>query len=190
MLSANYGTAFRITTNGDLTTLVFFNRTNGATPLATLIQASDGNLYGTTTSGGAYGSGTVFRLSPDGTFSTVYTFSGTNDGVNPHAELVQAADGNFYGVTSEGGSHYSGNIFRLSLPLAPGLQKPVVIGDGITLTWSAVAGQTYQVEYCSDTFSADWIGLGSAMAATNGVMSVCDTIGPEPRRFYRVVLVP
>lgn len=132
----------------------------------------------------------MFRITPDGTFSTVYSFSGTNDGVNPHSELVQASDGNFYGVTSGGGSHYSGNIFRLSVPLTPRLQNPVVIADSITLTWGAVAGQSYQFEYCSGTCSADWIGLGGAIVATNGVMSVRDTIGPEPQRFYRVVVLP
>ena len=134
--------------------------------------------------------GPCFRLSPDGTFSTVYSFNGTNDGVRPHTELVQAADGNFYGVTSEGGSHRSGNIFRLSVPLAPRLQKPVVTAGCMTLTWPAVVGQVYQVEFCSDPCSANWSGLGGAIAATNGVMSVCDTASAEPRRLYRVVVLP
>jgi hypothetical protein len=62
------------------------------------------------------------------------------------------------------------------------LQQPVVMADGITLTWDAVAGQSDQVEYCSDTCSTNWIGLGGAIAATNGTMSVRDTIGREPQR--------
>jgi uncharacterized repeat protein (TIGR03803 family) len=189
-LTANYGTAFRITTNGVLSTLVFFNQTNGGSPLAALMQANDGNLYGTTTSGGAYNRGTVFRLTPSGAFSTVYSFTGTNDGIHPSTKLIQGADGDLYGMTSEGGAYNSGNIFRLSIPMAPMLLSPVVMDNAVLLNWNAVAGQSYQTEFCSDLSSSNWVLLGFAVTATNGALSARDSRSPDLQRFYRVVVLP
>jgi uncharacterized repeat protein (TIGR03803 family) len=100
------GTVFKITTAGMLTTLYTFNgTTDGATP-TDLIQAADGNFYGTTELAGTgtcilYGSiegcGTVFKITPAGTLTTIYNFNLT-DGALP-AGLIQASDGNFYGTT-------------------------------------------------------------------------------------------
>src|SRR5262249_52783529 len=59
-----YGTVFKITTNGALTTILSFDHANGANPYAPLLRASDGYFYGTTFKGGAYGGGTIFRLIP------------------------------------------------------------------------------------------------------------------------------
>jgi uncharacterized repeat protein (TIGR03803 family) len=85
-------------------TLVNFNGTDGALPLGPLIQAADGNLYGTTLSGGANGYGTVFKVTPrTGTLTTVYSFCsqpGCSDGAAPNPGLALATDGNFYGTTS------------------------------------------------------------------------------------------
>src|SRR5438034_890839 len=72
---------------------------NGQYPQAGLIQASDGSLYGTTYSGGAWGSGTVFKMDAAGTRTTLHSFTGS-DGAQPYAGLIQASDGNFYGTTS------------------------------------------------------------------------------------------
>jgi uncharacterized repeat protein (TIGR03803 family) len=108
------GTVFTLTTNGVLTSLVSFKQSNGASPVGALIQASDGLFYGTTSSGGTNGGwGTVFRMMPDGTLTTLYSF-GYDDGANPEAGLVQGADGNFYGTTSEGGWGGQGTVFRLT----------------------------------------------------------------------------
>ncbi len=95
------------------TTLTSFNSTDGSKPLASLIKGSDGNFYGTTPTGGANGSGTVFKLTPGGTLTTLYNFcSQTNctDGSDPQGLLVQASNGNFYGTTYLGGTQcISGN---------------------------------------------------------------------------------
>jgi uncharacterized repeat protein (TIGR03803 family) len=104
------GTVFRITPGGALTTLHTFCAETGCpdgdTPLSGLVQATNGDLYGTTETGGAYGDGTVFRITPGGALTTLYSFcsqSGCADGRDPVGGLVQARDGNLYGTTVWGG---------------------------------------------------------------------------------------
>jgi uncharacterized repeat protein (TIGR03803 family) len=112
----NDGTVFKITPSGTLTTLYSFcqqpNCADGSSPSAGLIQATDGNLYGITGIGGAYNDGTVFKITPSGTLTTLHSFSGA-DGSYPRAALVQATDGNFYGTAYEGGPNSAGTVFRL-----------------------------------------------------------------------------
>jgi uncharacterized repeat protein (TIGR03803 family) len=87
-----------------LTTLVTFDITNGAYPYGTLVQGLDGNFYGTTANGGKQqclgGCGTIFKVTPEGTLTTVHSFLGVkHDGGNPMAGLVLGTNGNFYGST-------------------------------------------------------------------------------------------
>ncbi len=100
----DFGTVFKITPSGTLTTLYSFAGPYGGSPPAALVQATDGNFYGTTQLGGPDGIGTVFKITPSGTLTTLYSFNGT-DGKFPYAGLVQASDGNFYGTTQAGGTH-------------------------------------------------------------------------------------
>jgi uncharacterized repeat protein (TIGR03803 family) len=97
------GTIFKITPSGTLTTLHSFDGSDGSVPHG-LIQATNGNFYGTTAFGGANSQGTVFEISSSGTLTTLASFTGTN-GANPEAGLIQATDGNFYGTTSRGGAN-------------------------------------------------------------------------------------
>jgi uncharacterized repeat protein (TIGR03803 family) len=108
----NFGTVFRMTTNG-FSTLVSFASWNGANPQAGLVLGSDGNLYGTTEFGGDSGAGTVFRVSTNGALTTLasLTYSG---GGYPSAALVQGNDGAFYGTASGGGPNYDGAVFRVT----------------------------------------------------------------------------
>jgi uncharacterized repeat protein (TIGR03803 family) len=110
------GTVFKISPSGTLTTLYSFCSQSGCTDGNTpngLVQATNGNLYGTTNSGGALNLGTVFRITPSGTLTTLHHFKRT-DGANPAAALVQAADGNFYGTTSLGGAKFEGTVFEVT----------------------------------------------------------------------------
>lgn len=102
--SNNWGTVFKITPTGTLTRLHSFLKHDGAWPLG-LVLGSDGNFYGITwRGGGPLDFGTAFKITAGGTFNTLHTFVGS-DGVNPIGTLMQATDGNFYGVTFLGGSN-------------------------------------------------------------------------------------
>jgi uncharacterized protein (TIGR03437 family) len=88
-------------------------------PSARPTLGSDGNFYGTTSAGGSNDGGTIFKITPTGTLTTIYSFSVGNpgnsfpDGQSPNGGLTLAADGNFYGVTLSGGSGY-GTIFKIT----------------------------------------------------------------------------
>ena len=100
-----------------LTTLhSFITGTDGTQPRGTLVQGSDSNFYGTTLSGGSFGSGTVFRVNSLGTLTTMYNFTGTTDGAQPRGVLVQASNGLFYGTTFSGGglSSNAGTVFSIT----------------------------------------------------------------------------
>ena len=121
--SSNRGTIFRMAVSGDVAILHEFagGATDGAEPIAAMIQATDGNLYGTTKSGGASDSGTIFRMTPSGTVTLLYAFDtpgGGNRAIpgRPLSALTQATDGDFYGTTFEylGTDESSGTIFRMS----------------------------------------------------------------------------
>ncbi|MGD0059351.1 MAG: choice-of-anchor tandem repeat GloVer-containing protein [Verrucomicrobiia bacterium] len=87
---------------------------DGGAPEAGLVQGSDSNFYGTTYSGGTNDWGTVFRITPTGSFTNLYFFTGFDDGGSPSAGLVQGNDGNFYGTTFSGGSNGVGVVFRVT----------------------------------------------------------------------------
>ncbi|HUI83020.1 MAG TPA: choice-of-anchor tandem repeat GloVer-containing protein [Candidatus Binatia bacterium] len=122
------GTVFKITPAGVLTTLYRFCSvgacTDGADPYSPLVLASDGNFYGTTSAGGhdtcVFSCGTVFKITPDGTLTTLYSFS-QSDGAEPLAGLAQASDGNLYGTTWMGGTSSGcggegcGTVFKITL---------------------------------------------------------------------------
>jgi uncharacterized repeat protein (TIGR03803 family) len=126
------GTVFKMKPKGELRTIYNFcskdNCTDGSDPVSALVQAPDGNFYGTTAESGnssacgGYGCGTIFKLTPQGALTTLYTFcSQTNcaDGAGPQAGLLQATNGIFYGVTTGGGTSGDGTVFSLSTGLGP-----------------------------------------------------------------------
>jgi uncharacterized repeat protein (TIGR03803 family) len=115
--TSNLGTVFEITSAGVETVLHSFvgGATDGSLPAGALIQGSDGNFYGTTSNGGTNGYGTVFRITPAGIETVLYSFAGgTTDGISPSAALIQGSDGNFYGTTQAGGTSNSGTVFKIT----------------------------------------------------------------------------
>jgi uncharacterized protein (TIGR03437 family) len=127
-----YGTAltggiYRLTPGGTFTLLYTFLSPGGETsaPVGGLALGPDGNFYGMTEYGGTSpNSGTVFRITPNGTLTTLYDFNGSaapfsGFQIGPNATLVLGPDGNFYGVTEYGGTCSAGEygcdtIFRIS----------------------------------------------------------------------------
>jgi uncharacterized repeat protein (TIGR03803 family) len=108
------GTAFKMSANGTLTTLYGFNNgVNGGHVAAGLLQASDGNFYGTTYKGGASSNGTVFRITANGVLTSLLSFTRTN-GAFPLGDLVQEPGGVIYGTTSSGGAYNYGEVFRMT----------------------------------------------------------------------------
>jgi uncharacterized repeat protein (TIGR03803 family) len=110
-----YGTVFKITPAGALTPLYSFtNGVDGANPEGALTQGADGSLYGTTSADDVGGNGSVFKITTNGVFTTLYSFTGGIDGGSPGAGLATGGDGNFYGTTYSGGNGGNGGIFRIT----------------------------------------------------------------------------
>jgi uncharacterized repeat protein (TIGR03803 family) len=119
--TSSYGTIFKVTRDGTLITLHTFCSQNGCAdgyyPAGALVQATDGNFYGTTEYGGASSGGTIFKIAAGGMLTTLYSFcSQTNctDGAHPIAGLVQATNGIFYGTTYTGGANGFGTVFKIT----------------------------------------------------------------------------
>jgi uncharacterized repeat protein (TIGR03803 family) len=115
--AAGYGTVFKITAEGSLTTLYSFDRMDGFDSFSALVQGADGNFYGTTYAGGANNKGTVFKMTPQGALTTLYAFCpqpGCTDGSSPSAGVVQGTDGNFYGTTQGGGADREGTVYKVT----------------------------------------------------------------------------
>lgn len=160
------------------TRLFTFGGTNGAQPAAALVQAADGDLYGTTMGGGingetgpcaqAGGCGTIFKITPNGTLTTLYSFcafSKCPDGAYPDAALVQAANGDLYGTTLQGGFSYCP-----SFSTSPGC------GAVYKMTSSGLLTTIYN--FCSQQACADGADPAAALVqGGNGVLYGTTTAG-------------
>jgi len=103
-----------VITSGSLTPLHSFSGgVDGGSPNG-VIQETDGNLYGTTETGGTSGYGTIYRITTSGSLTTIYTFGDGSDGANPNAPLVEGTDGFLYGTTHTGGTNGYGTLFQVT----------------------------------------------------------------------------
>ena len=111
------GSVFSLTPSGQLTSLYSFGGTfvlnEGSIPVGGLTLGTDGNFYGTTSGGGIYGGGIVFKITPSGLLTKLYDFTGGSDGSGPMAPPIQGSDGNFYGTTYAGANNY-GTVFKIT----------------------------------------------------------------------------
>ncbi|MBZ5572391.1 MAG: hypothetical protein LAO09_11005 [Acidobacteriia bacterium] len=185
------GTIFKISPSGKLSTVYSFcaqdGCTDGGNPNAGLVQASDGNLYGTTTFGGVNYGGTIFGITPEGKSRTLYSFCPTDgcpDGMFPYAQLVQGTSGSFYGTTDNGGVNFGGTVFRLSTSLHPFVSfvrdagkvgtKFGVLGQGLTGTSNvSLNGTSAKFTVVSDTLIEAAVSSG----ATTGFATVTTPSG-------------
>ncbi len=155
-----YGTIFAVDrVSGAVTTLHSFTGKDGAGAYATLVQASDGRLYGTASGGGASGAGSVFAIDKSGSgFTLLHSFSKA-DGAYPRAGLIQASDGYLYGTAPAGGSANNGVIFRIALggsappPPPSGGGTITVTSPNTAVNWAI--GSTQSIKWSHD------LGAGS-----------------------------
>ena len=109
-----YGTVYKLDASGNEAVLYSFNGNDGHFPSSSLVRDTAGNLYGTTSQGGTYDGGIVFKIDPTGTLTTLYNFGGVYpDGFNPVAGLTPDSTGNFYGTTFFGGLYANGAVYKL-----------------------------------------------------------------------------
>jgi uncharacterized repeat protein (TIGR03803 family) len=176
--NGNYGTVFEITTTGKLTTLYSFcsvsSCNDGENPRGGLIQGADGNFYGTTYGNSSNQRGSIFEITPGGAFTTLYTFCSLalcEDGTEPTADLVQAADGNFYGTASGGGPYGNeGTVFELT----SGLVYSVLAGFSGTCCGEPYGGlvQGTDGNFYGTTYYTEYNDYGTAYKITPaGVLS-------------------
>jgi uncharacterized repeat protein (TIGR03803 family) len=193
-----FGTVFAFDVGtGQLTTLHSFNQTNGAYPYSTLVEASDGRLYGTTRFGGSSDLGTVFQIQKTGAgFQVMHSFRG-NDGANPYAGLVEMSDGYLYGTAPAGGSTNNGVIYRVPRADAPPPPPPtasvtvtapntaisVTVGNTLPITWihNMGAGSVVRLDVSRDggqtwtEISSSVVNSGATVGSYNWVTSGATT---------------
>jgi uncharacterized repeat protein (TIGR03803 family) len=152
------GTIYELTNSGEFRVLhAFITAADGAYPWASLTRDGEGNLFGTALEGGSYDFGTAFELTNAGKFNVLHAFSGHSDGGYPQSSLVQDAVGNVYGVTSQGGEHNAGAVYRLSLHSRFATAYSFSGSDGSTPVGSIAnddVGNLYGTTYDGGQFNA------------------------------------
>ncbi len=198
------GTVFKIDASGNYTVLYNFGGTltDGDNPSSAVVQGSDGNFYGMTDSGGTNinGYGSVFRISPSGSYTNIYSFNGPpSDGAGPFAALVQGGDGNFYGTIRGGGINSDGTVIKLTVPLNPppypinqitGVQ---LSGVDIVFRIPSIAYETYQLQFSSSMNPTNWVNVpGVSVTNSIGALLTVTNFGGAvgPQGFYRFDITP
>jgi uncharacterized repeat protein (TIGR03803 family) len=191
--SDSAGTIFKLNTDGSgYIVLHSFTKANadGQKPLAALLEAKDGLLYGTTYLGGDHGAGTIFNLNKDGTgYAVLRSFDTANgDGQNPRAGVMQGSDLAFYGTTWSGGESGFGTIFRF-LPLAaPEMLDVILAGGYAQVRFTGLSGNRYDVYRSTDLVS--WALAGTVVMSASGIATNIDSNPPFPAAWYRASWIP
>ena len=195
--SNNVGTIFRISPSGNYTSLYTFGSSPGDGNFigAGLAQGSDGNFYGTAIIGGVNHQGAVFRISPGGSYTNLYSFSASAvDGHQPNAALVQGIDGSFYGTAPAGGTNNVGTVFRLTVPLSPPANQISAVelaGTNVVLSIPSVATEIYQLQFTSAMTPTNWINQGGSITSSGSLLTVTNLGGALlPQGFYRFDITP
>jgi uncharacterized repeat protein (TIGR03803 family) len=174
-----HGTVFKVTPGGAVTTLYSFTgAADGSAPLGTLVVGSDGNLYGATELGGSDGFGTVYRITPAGSFTSLHSFTDSNGDSNPNNGLVQASDGNFYGTTSGLIHDSEGAVYKMAM--SPAMAAPVQLafspsagkaGTAATLNWKVLNAFSQTLQNCYASVQGSSAGAGTWSGRQPGTYS-------------------
>ena len=187
------GTVFKMTPEGIVTVLHSFSGgDDGSNPNGGLIQATDGNFYGTTYTGGSANWGTVFRMNPAGTVTGLHAFTGGSDGKHPLVGLIQATDGNLYGTTWLGGRSDGGTIFKVTLADDVAILYSFQYAEYPSRLIQAADGNLYGTTFGDDNFAGgsifrmtpagaftilhtfDWIGATDGSGPCGGLVQATD----------------
>jgi uncharacterized repeat protein (TIGR03803 family) len=111
----NFGAVFKVDSYGNETVLhSFTGGPDGKSPFGGLVLDQDGNLYGTTSAGGTWNVGTVFKIDPFGNETVLHSFTGGADGSSPYATLLRNQAGDLYGTAQLGGIGNNGTVFKIT----------------------------------------------------------------------------
>jgi uncharacterized repeat protein (TIGR03803 family) len=184
--AAGCGIVYRMTPSGAVSVLYRFTggKNDGAAPVAGLVQAPDGNLYGTTSRGGASDVGTIYTISLNGAESMLYSFT-SNIGEHPGAALLRHTNGKFYGTTELGGTFGEGSLYSLDMGFSPFIsfvvpvghsgQTAEILGQGFTgstgVTFNGIPATSFRV--LNDTYLTAVVPAG----ATTGLVVVTTATG-------------
>ncbi len=165
--ASQYGGVFKITPGGKFTVLYNFKGTpDGQTAKGAIIQASDGNFYGTTQRGGVNGFGAIYKMTPAGALTILHSFSETDGlGLAPLAGLVQATDGKFYGVAAS--NYSSGVIFQMT---STGKFTVLLNFTNTTGNYPGANPQVALLQHTNGTFYGDTDGGGKGQLCFCGVL--------------------
>ena len=175
------GTIFKITSSGSFATLYSFGTVGGASMLASgrLTCGSDGNLYGTTSSNdyfaGSYPVGTIFKITPSGSLTTLYTFTNTTDGVAPTGGLVQGNDGSFYGCTyGVHGSTSEGTAYKITVSGSlTTLHSFTGLADGGYPCGNLVTANDGKFYGTTQTGGANGLGTAFQLTSSGSLTTLC-----------------
>src|SRR6266852_5434919 len=169
------GTIFKTSLAGKLTVLHAFACTDGNRPISAMIQGTDGSFYGTTYQGGANNQGVVFKMTATGTLTVIHSFSAATDGENPEDAMVQATDGNFYGVAN-GNNGGTTSLYKVT---SKGVFSTLYLFSG-----TIGSGPTALVQHTDGLLYGDTT-TGSGTGQSNGIFYSWN-IGAAP--FLRLAL--
>ena len=186
------GTVFKLNKDAtaDMVLHSFNSFGDGQLPYASVVEGSDGALYGATQYGGSDDLGTLFQLIKDGSgYRILHSFSNsTGDGQRPQAGLTKSLDGAFYGTTSSGGDLGLGAVFRLLPPETPDMIGVNVADGAAQVSFAGENGYQYQVLRSTDL--SNWSLLATITMPLAGVYTNTDNLPPIPAAYYRAAWVP
>jgi len=167
--SRGFGTVFKMTPKGKITILHKFTGPDGEDPIGQLIQASDGNFYGTTKVGGSGAQGVVYKTTPAGVFTVLHNFANNGQGMSPVAGLVQATDGNFYGMAFTNPGVGPGLIYKIT---SNGTYT--IVYEFLSKNKDGASPQTAMIQHTGETLFGDTYSGGTGAFCACGVLFSLD----------------